>query len=67
MQYYFTSLQLNLIDAYIVSQTFSLVAPLIGGGGGVAQSIERATPGEEIPGSILAADARSLLVGSVSV
>ena len=31
----------------------------------VAQSIERATPGEEVPGSIPAVAARSLLVGSV--
>ena len=39
-----------------------------GGGGGAAQSvIERATPGEEVPGSIPAVAARSLLVGSVSV
>ena len=40
-----------------------------GGGGGrvVAQSVERATPGEEVPGSIPAGAARSLLVGSVSV
>ena len=36
-------------------------------GGAVAQSVERATPGEEIPGSIPAVAARSLLVGSVSV
>ena len=36
-------------------------------GGAVAQSVERATPGEEVPGSIPAVAARSLLVGSVSV
>ena len=43
-------------------------ANLVGGGGGgaVAQSVEHATPGEEVPGSIPAV-ARSLLVGSVSV
>ena len=35
--------------------------------GAVAQSVERATPGEEVPGSIPAVAARSLLVGSVSV
>ena len=34
-----------------------------GGGGAVAQSVERATPGEEILGSITAVAARSLLVG----
>ena len=33
----------------------------------VAQSVERATSGEEVPGSIPAVAARSLLVGSVSV
>ena len=37
------------------------------GGGAVAQSVERATPGQEVPGSIPAVAARSLLVGSVSV
>ena len=37
------------------------------GGGAVAQSVERANPGEEVPGSIPAVAARSLLVGSVSV
>ena len=36
-------------------------------GGAVAQSVERATPGEKVPGSIPAGAARSLLVGSVSV
>ena len=36
-------------------------------GGAVAQSAERSTPGEEVPGSIPAVAARSLLVGSVSV
>ena len=38
-----------------------------GGGGAVAQSLERANPGEEFRGSIPAVAARSLLVGSVSV
>ena len=37
------------------------------GGGAVAQSVEDATPDEEVPGSIPAVAARSLLVGSVSV
>ena len=36
-------------------------------GGAVAQSVERATPGEEVPGSIPAVVARFLLVGPVSV
>ena len=38
-----------------------------GGGGAVSQSVERATPDEELLGSIPAVAARSLLVGSVSV
>ena len=33
----------------------------------VAQSVEYATPGEEVTGLILAVTARSLLVGPVSV
>ena len=32
----------------------------------VAQSVERATPGEEVPGSLPAVTTRPLLVGSVS-
>ena len=32
-----------------------------------AQSVERTTPGEEVPGPIPAVAARSLLVGSVLV
>ena len=36
-------------------------------GGPVAQSVERAAPDQEVPGSIPAVAARSLLVGSVSV
>ena len=39
----------------------------VGGGGAVAQSVELAAPGEEVPGSISTVAARSLLVGSVSV
>ena len=39
----------------------------VGGGGGVAQSVERETPGEEALCSISAVAAPSLLVGSVSV
>ena len=38
-----------------------------GRGSGVAQLVERATPGEESPGLIPAVAARSLLVGSVFV
>ena len=36
-------------------------------GGAIAQSVERANPGEEVPGSILAVAALSLVDGSVSV
>ena len=36
-------------------------------GGAVAQSVERMTPGQEVLSSIPAVDARSLLLGSVSV
>ena len=36
-------------------------------GGEVAQSVERATPCDEVPGSIPAVAARPLLVGSLSV
>ena len=36
-------------------------------GGAVAQWVERATPGEKVPGSIPTVAALSLLVGSVSV
>ena len=36
-------------------------------GGAVAQSVERATPGDEVRSSIPAVAVRSLLVGSVSV
>ena len=36
-------------------------------GGRGSSAVERATPGEEVPGSIPAVAARSLLVGSVSV
>ena len=39
----------------------------VGQGGRVAQSVEHATPGEEIVGLIPAVAALSILVGSVSV
>ena len=39
----------------------------LGPAGTVAQSVERATPDEEVPGSIPVVAARSLQVGSVSV
>ena len=48
---------------------FKVQGTIRGGGGGaaVAQSVKRATPGEEVLGSIPTVAARSLLVGSVSV
>ena len=53
------------------NQQPSTISTLWGGGGGVggagSQSVEHATPGEEVPGSIPAVAAGSLLVGSVSV
>ena len=39
----------------------------LGPAGTVAQSVERATPDEEVPGSIPVVAESSLLVGSVSV
>ena len=48
-----------------VIQVLSLVTN--GKGGAIAQSMERATPGEEVPSSIPAVAACSPLVGSVSV
>ena len=56
--------------AYDFFAAHALSLCLGGGGGGgevVTQSVERATPLEEVPGSIPTVAARSLLVGSVSV
>ena len=50
-----------------LKSTINIADDIVLAGGAVAQSVERATPGEEVPGSILAVAARSLLVGSVSV
>ena len=36
-------------------------------GGVIAQSVERMTPSDDVPGSIPAVAPRSILVGSVSV
>ena len=47
--------------------SYNTPQPQEGGGGGIAHSVERTTPGEEVLGSISAVAARSLLVGSVSV
>ena len=49
----------------ISMRNFPTLLPVVGGA--VAQSVERATPGDEVPGSIPAVATRSLLVGSVSV
>ena len=57
----FLSLNLLLTPSFTLSYDTSCE------GGVVAQSVERATPGQEVPGSIPAVAARSLLVGSVSV
>ena len=51
----------------LLSKRFCLGVGGRGSSGAVAHSVERATPGEEVPGSIPAVAARSLLVGSVSV
>ena len=51
----------------IFCHAHSGVCVCVGGGGGLAQSVERATPGEEALCSISAVAAPSLLVGSVSV
>ena len=48
------------------SRPFQFLYKIRGGGGG-SSAVERATPGEEVPGSIPAVAARSLVVGSVSV
>ena len=50
---------------YHISFLFFNVLQLHGGRG--SSAVERATPGEEVPGSIPAVAARSLQVGSVSV
>ena len=54
--------QLGVLMVTTVSGSNSLT--VLEGEGAVAQSIERATPGEEVLGSIPAVAARSLLVGS---
>ena len=58
-------LYVNLLQ-YTLSFTCDSICQYIFGGA-VAQSVEHATSVEEVPGSIPAVAARSLLVGSVSV
>ena len=50
------------IRIHFFSLRHNYLIPHVGGG-----AVERATPGEVVPGSIPAVAARSLLVGSVSV
>ena len=57
--------KLNFVEHHIIMLFYIYLGPCPWGV--VAQSIRRATPGEEIPGSIPAVATRSLLVGSVSV
>ena len=67
------SVALGELNNYIILKPcklhpfFHFVITRGGGGGAVAQSVERATPGKEVPGSIPAVAARSILVRSVSV
>ena len=59
-----------ILDIRLLCRWFMVIAArfvLTTVGGAVAQSVERATPGEEVPSSIPAVAIRSLLVGSVSV
>ena len=59
----------NLFSFKLIEELWLLIRVVISpsNGGAVAQSVERATPGEEVPGSIPAVAARSLQIGSVSV
>ena len=63
----FLSLFLNISLRFSLLFCLSFSSPLFLSGGAVAQSLERTTPGDEVPGSIPAVAARSLLVGSVLV
>ena len=59
----------RIFSCYEVIHTvyvFCELSPSAFGGRG-SSAVERATPGEEVPGSIPAVAARSLQVGSVSV
>ena len=61
---------LHVINVVVATQVLIVSVCVWGGGGGGAHgnsAVERATPGEEVPGSIPAVAARSLLVGLVSV
>ena len=69
MLYNFVKYFRNVLNAFDVIAFEQFFLCVCGGGGerAVAQSVERATPGSQVPGSILAVAAGSLLVGSVSV
>ena len=56
-----------LYNVYNYNELLELLPMEWGGGGAVAQSVERASPGEEVPGSIPAVVTRSVLVGSAAV
>ena len=56
-----------LLGAVRLNSCFPFLFFICNLGGEVAQSVERATRGEEVPGSIAALAARSLLVASLSV
>ena len=63
-----TKISISIKRSYevVAFYTFDIFIFSIGSiitGGAVAQLVERATPGEEVPGSIPAMAARSLLVG----
>ena len=57
----------QIVTIMVLRQFMQRNARVILAGVGVAQSAERATPYEEVVGSITAVAARSLLVESVSV
>ena len=67
--FFFVFSSLCYIDLpFLILYSFLLLCLfLLLSGGAAAQSVERATPGEEVLGSIPAVAARSQLVGSVSV
>ena len=62
------SLDLTVVFCVVVAfwNSVSSDVPHLTGGRG-SSAVERATPGEEVPGSIPAVAARSLQAGSVSI
>ena len=57
----------NVKKTHAISHSICILSVDRGAGGAVAQSVERATPGEEVSGLISAMAVRSLLFGLVSV